>query len=120
MWTFIKTRTKKIIFSLIAALGLSVLLVAPLRAELGGLAELYLSYIMQYTYGTLVAVNNIPSYLNNLMILVANWQQPDTSKTTADIQSSFTLNTNAVVNNTVQQIKLQKRLINDFFGADFT
>src|SRR5258708_34619499 len=110
MFTLIRTRIKRIIAVLIAALTLSVLCIQPVRAQLGGLAELYLSFIMQYTYGTLNAVNNLPSYLNSLIMLSVNWQLPDDSKTTANIQGLFTTDTSTTEANPISQLRLQKRL----------
>jgi hypothetical protein len=52
-------------------------------------AEGYLQQIATYTNGTMVAVNNIPSYLLTITEAMYAWLNPDTSSTTANLQGAF-------------------------------
>ena len=116
----IKSRIKKTIIAASVTLFLSVLFVPSLRADIGNMSEIYLGYISNNTYNTLVAVNNIPGYLNILMTMIANWQQPDTSQATATIQGQFTSSTSAVISNLTTRVSLQRRVLGDLFGSNVT
>lgn len=81
----------------------------------------YLAQIAQYTYGTLQAVNNLPTYLNALVAMATAWMAQDNSKTTAALQVDFTTVANAIMQGgPTAQISLQQKLTADFFGSSLT
>jgi len=73
----------------------------------------YLCYIQLYTYGTLTAVNNLPTY-------ISNWIDPDTSDATLQLQGSLSSINTDVITNLTSQSKLQSQLLNDFMNPPST
>lgn len=82
---------KKLMVLTIAAISISIVGMSNLRAQDSGgsLADIYLYYIMQYTYGTMEALNNLPNYLDGLGQFVYSWLEEDNSDTTRQMQGNF-------------------------------
>lgn len=75
-----------------AVMSLALLTVSSAYAQGGvggGASEGYLKQIAENTRGTLEQLNNLPTYFNGLGVLIKAWLDPDTSDTTAAMQSSF-------------------------------
>lgn len=87
-------------------------------------SENYLYNIMQYTKGTLKAVNALPSYLNNIFgRLAISWLAPDDTKSTADMQANFATIGYLAAQNAAVQNGLQQQLMADLLNqpiANFT
>lgn len=83
-------------------------------------SEGYLAQIAQYTYGTLQAVNKLPTYMNALVAFAAAWLANDDSKATATLQGDFTTLTNSIIQGSATQLSLQQKLTKDFFGPTVT
>ena len=95
---------KKILILAGAATTISLVSITNLHAE--GQSETYLYYIMQYTYGTLGAINDLASKL----------LKEDDSKTTAQMQSNFATLGNLIVQNFNTQNSFQNQITADLFG----
>ncbi len=119
MTRLLTTQIKKIIFTCTAAVTLSTAApIAQAQEEpapniFGG----YLAQIAQYTYGTLQAVNNLPTYMQSLAGFMFAWLAPDNSETTANLQNKFQTLANANLTATSAQNNLQPQLMSDFFGS---
>src|SRR3990167_5604512 len=109
----LKNRKKKWIAITATTLTMRVLLVSPVRVQAASLAEAYLAAIAEYTYGTLKAVNNLPTYLNSLTALAMGWLSPDESDATANLQANFSTLTGNVLQNIDVQAALQQQLVKD-------
>lgn len=86
------------------AVAISALSISNLRAQ--GQSETYLYYIMQYTYGTLQAINDLSTKL---------FKQDD-SDSTSQLQSNFATLGNLIVQNFNTQNSYQTQLTADLFG----
>ncbi|EKD73667.1 MAG: hypothetical protein ACD_45C00229G0005 [uncultured bacterium] len=114
----VKNRIKKIIFIFAAIFTTSILMTTPAKSQ--GLAEQYLAYIMQYTYETAQTAYHIQEYVYQSLVIANSWVLPDTTETTANLQSSFANLTGAALQNATTQINLQPQLTKDFFGTAIT
>jgi hypothetical protein len=91
------------------------------------MSDYYLRMISDYsrvikdnTYGTLQRVDKLPDTLDKLMVAIINWQQPDTTQSTSDIQGQFTSATQSSFKNISDQIRLQQELEIGFFTSPVT
>lgn len=116
----LKKHMKKIIALLTLSAGVSIVCTLPARAQGDFLMIFYLENIMKFTYGTLVAVNNLPNYLQPLTELSLAWLSPDKSETTANLQSNFASITDTLKKNSETQSSLLQRLQQDYFGPSVT
>lgn len=143
------TRFKKIIALSGAVLTVTLLCVPPVRAQLSATAEMILSRIDQTTRSINAGVSSIGAYIydidhhvtnappynaNNLwgntywieqyvyasLVALNSWLIQDTSKPTADLQSSLTMMSNSLIPNPAGMLPLQQRLTSEFFGAGAT
>lgn len=80
---------KKLFVLFIAVFSISMVSMSNLFAQTGSASEILLYYIMQYTYGTMDALNNMPNYMNGLGEFVQSWLSEDNSDTTRQIQGDF-------------------------------
>lgn len=81
-------------------------------------SETYLYYIMQYTYGILQDVNNLPDYITTMSTYALSWVAQDDTDTTSQMQSSFTALGNAIIQDFNSQNSMQVQLTADMFGQD--
>src|SRR3990167_3046346 len=113
---------------LIAAILLvSGVMLSPLRAlgdtngggtggvESGGGGS-YLQQIAQNTLGILNEVNNLPTYLQQLVAFAQSWASPDDSDATAQLQSTISTWSTATQQENGQPLTYLKSLQYDFFG----
>ena len=70
----------------------------------------YLQQIAQNTANILTAVNNIPTYINQVLQYVLNMQKTDTSQTTKNMQNSFAITGQSIVQNANTQLGLEAKL----------
>lgn len=70
-----------------------------------------LCYITLYTYGTLLALNNLPEY-------ISNWTSADQSDTSASLQASFSTVNNDALSSITTQAGLQQQLLGIFFATN--
>src|SRR5881296_3478643 len=92
---------KKFFVLLIAACTLSFFSISYLNAA--SLTETYLYYIMQYTNGTLKAINDFPNYMGGLGKLAISWLEEDKTNTTAQMQGDFATLGGLIVQNSEMQ-----------------
>ena len=114
----VKNHMKKIIAMCGAVLTLGFLAILPASAQ--GLVEEYLAHIMQYTYATAQSARAIEDYTYQSLVIANSWILPDTTQTTADLQSSFANLTSAGLQNVTTQIGLQPQLTQEFLGSSIT
>jgi hypothetical protein len=108
---------KKLFVLVGAAAVISMTNLSSIKAA-GESSDFYLRKIMEYTYGTLQAVNNLPTYLSNITALTISWLAADDTGTTASMQANFTSLGNALVSSTAMQNNLQSQLNADLFGGN--
>jgi hypothetical protein len=115
--SFLASRTKKIIALMIAASTMTIFVSPSLRAQ-GLDVALILAAIKKDTGEILHAVDSIPSQLNTIIEAVValnvTWTQPDSTDTSANLQSSFATMTDTVIKNSALQTSIQSKLLNDF------
>lgn len=104
-----KMKFKKIFSTVGSALAISFCLAQPAHADDAAV----LTLIWQNTVGILAAVNDVPNF-------IANWINPDTSKTTSTIQSYFAKGSQAYQQEYTSNADLQTKLMKDFFGDSVT
>ncbi len=76
----------------------------------------YLQQIADNTSSTLEVINTLPDYLNQVLKLVIAWMTPDSTPTTAKLQSSFSTYANQFLAQTAPDPKIQQQILTDFFG----
>jgi hypothetical protein len=115
--SFLKTRRKKIIALISTIFTLGVICPTSLLAATGDAAAI-LAAIKVDTGNLLAAVNTIPAHIDtfatNFTQFAIQWTGPDSSSTTAELQSNFAKLSNVTVANAKAQSDLQQQLINDF------
>ncbi|MBA3661635.1 MAG: hypothetical protein H0W64_07905 [Gammaproteobacteria bacterium] len=112
----LKNRIKKIIILCGTAGLVSLFLLPTLRAE--STSEGYLKKIMENTYGTLVAVNDLPAALARLVAMAESWLTAN-ADAVAEIQADFGQLGNLFVQNATTQTSLQSAIVTQLF-ADIT
>lgn len=78
----------------------------------------YLRTIAQNTTDILTNVNSIPDYLYNMGLYIDSWLAPDTSDTTANMQTNFDALGNLANLNYTKQLAMQQQLTASMIGVD--
>ncbi|HSW69048.1 MAG TPA: hypothetical protein VLI69_02665 [Gammaproteobacteria bacterium] len=108
----LKSRIKKLTAISAAVLAMSAAVALPAKGQ--SLVETYLAYIVQYTYDTAQATYYINRSVFSMLVILNSWMMPDTSETTAKLQSSFATATNTAVQNSTLQKTLLMQLTQDY------
>lgn len=120
---------KKLLLLVIAITTITLLSFPPLKAQstdtttttptiggnTGSTTEEYLYNIMQNTYGILLAVNNLPVYMQTLTDMANAWLMKDESDGTATLQGMFADMSNTYLAANDARPPLQPQLLQDLF-----
>ncbi len=79
-----------------------------------------LQQIATATQGTLQKVNNLPDYLDALLKLAVSWLTPDTTSTTAGLQTLFATYGSQMQHGDSGSLTLQQTLVPLIFGKNLT
>lgn len=83
----------------------------------GALSGAYLALIAQYTNATANIAYYIETNTMGLLVLLNSLLLPDTTTTSANLQSSFATLTNTAITNSGTQLTLQQKLLPDFYNS---
>lgn len=107
---------KKVLILFGTAIAISMVSISNLHAQQQSSTSNYLYNIMVNTYGTLQAINKLPTYFNDFGQFIKSWMKPDDSKSTTQIQGSFASLGNAFVQDATTQNNGQLQLMIDLIN----